>query len=63
MRGYPGLRTDLVTYPSDRIAQVMAGQKDDLVVRVYGADLTCCRHKASADTGHACRGARGGEAR
>jgi Cu/Ag efflux pump CusA len=44
--GYPGLRTDLVTYPSDRIAQVMAGQKDDLVVRVYGADLTVLQNKA-----------------
>src|SRR5262249_33308897 len=46
MSGYPGLRTDLVTYPTDRIAQVMAGQKDDLVVRVYGADLTVLQHKA-----------------
>src|SRR6266487_4255752 len=46
MSGYPGLRTDLVTYPSDRIAQVMAGQKDDLVVRVYGADLTVLQNKA-----------------
>src|SRR5262249_40577110 len=41
-----GLRTDLVTYPSDRIAQVMAGQRDDLVVRVYGADLTVLQEKA-----------------
>jgi Cu/Ag efflux pump CusA len=46
MSGYPGLRTGLVTYPSDRVAQVMAGQKDDLVVRVYGADLTVLQHKA-----------------
>jgi Cu/Ag efflux pump CusA len=46
MTGYPGLRTDLSTYPSDRMAQVMAGQKDDLVVRVYGADLTVLQHKA-----------------
>jgi Cu/Ag efflux pump CusA len=46
MGGYPGLRTDLLTYPSDRIAQVMAGQKDDLVVRVYGADLTVLQAKA-----------------
>jgi Cu/Ag efflux pump CusA len=46
MRGYPGLRTDLLTYPDDRIAQVMAGQKDDLVVRVYGADLTVLQDKA-----------------
>ena len=46
MSGYPGLRADLVTYPTDRVAQVMAGQKDDLVVRVYGADLTVLRGKA-----------------
>ena len=44
--GYPGLRTDLVTYPSDRVAQVTAGQRDDLVVRVYGADLTVLQHQA-----------------
>ena len=46
MHWYPGLRTTLVTYPSDRIAQVSAGQQDDLVVRVYGADLTVLQHKA-----------------
>jgi Cu/Ag efflux pump CusA len=46
MRGYPGLRTDVVTYPSDRVAQLMAGQRDDLVVRVYGADLTVLQRKA-----------------
>jgi Cu/Ag efflux pump CusA len=46
MSGYPGLRTDLVTYSSDRVAQVMAGQKDDLVVRVYGADLTVLQDRA-----------------
>jgi Cu/Ag efflux pump CusA len=46
MSGYPGLRTDLLTYPTDRVAQVMAGQKDDLVVRVYGADLDVLQAKA-----------------
>jgi len=46
MHGYPGLRTGLVTYPGDRVAQAMAGQQDDLVVRVYGADLTVLQHKA-----------------
>ncbi len=46
MSGYPGLRADLVTYPTDRVAQVTAGQKDDLVVRVYGADLTVLQGKA-----------------
>ena len=46
MHGYPGLRTDLVTYPGDRIGQVTADQRDDLVVRVYGADLGMLQHKA-----------------
>jgi Cu/Ag efflux pump CusA len=46
MRGYPGLRTDLVTYPGDRVSQLLAGQRDDLVVRVYGADLTVLQRKA-----------------
>ncbi|MGN6174421.1 MAG: efflux RND transporter permease subunit, partial [Streptosporangiaceae bacterium] len=46
MRGYPGLRANLVTYPSDRIAQTASGADDDLVVRVYGADLTTLQRKA-----------------
>jgi Cu/Ag efflux pump CusA len=46
IRGYPGLRTDLVTYPGDRVGQVTAAQRDDLVVRVYGADLNVLQQKA-----------------
>ena len=46
MHGYPGLRTDLVTYPGDRVGQVTAEQRDDLVVRVYGADLNVLQQKA-----------------
>jgi len=46
MHQYPGLRTDLDTYPGDRVTRVTAGQHDDLVVRVYGADLTVLQHKA-----------------
>jgi Cu/Ag efflux pump CusA len=46
MHGYPGLRTDLVTYPGDRVGQVEATQRDDLVVRVYGADLGVLQRKA-----------------
>ncbi len=46
MKGYPGLRTDLVTYPGDRVGQVTATQRDDLVVRVYGADLNVLQQKA-----------------
>ena len=46
MHGYPGLRTDLVTYPGDRVGQVTASERDDLVVRVYGADLSVLQQKA-----------------
>jgi Cu/Ag efflux pump CusA len=46
MHGYPGLRTDLVTYPGDRVGQVTASERDDLVVRVYGADLNVLQQKA-----------------
>jgi Cu/Ag efflux pump CusA len=44
---YPGLRTHLGTYPGDRIAQVASVQNDDLVVRVFGADLGTLQHKAN----------------
>ncbi|HEV2241250.1 MAG TPA: efflux RND transporter permease subunit, partial [Streptosporangiaceae bacterium] len=44
---YPGLRTHLGTYPGDRIAQVASAQNDDLVVRVFGADLATLQHKAN----------------
>src|SRR6266568_2247310 len=46
MHGYPGLRTALVTYPGDRVGQVTAGQRDDLVVRVHGPDLNVLQQKA-----------------
>ena len=46
MHGYPGVRTHVVNYPATRIAQVASGQADDLVVRVYGADLNVLQHKA-----------------
>jgi Cu/Ag efflux pump CusA len=47
MRGYPGLKFSLGSYPSDRIAQVASGQNDDLLVRVYGADLVTLQRKAA----------------
>ena len=61
MHGYPGLRTDLVTYPGDRVGQVTADQRDDLIVRVYGADLNVLQQKAARRTGHADPGVRRGE--
>jgi len=46
LTGYPGLRSDLVTYPQDRVSTVSAGTPDSLVVRVYGTDLDVLRQKA-----------------
>jgi Cu/Ag efflux pump CusA len=44
--GYPGLKSDVMTYAADRLATVAAGTGDDLVVRVYGQDLTTLRSTA-----------------
>jgi Cu/Ag efflux pump CusA len=46
IRGYSGVRAHLVDYPATRIAQVSSGQDGDLVVRVYGPDLTTLQHTA-----------------
>jgi Cu/Ag efflux pump CusA len=46
LSGYPGLRSDLVSYPQDRVKEVQAGTNDDLVVRVYGQDLGVLQAKA-----------------
>ena len=46
IRGYPGLRSDLVPYPQDRVRVIQEGTSDALVVRVYGADLDVLKQKA-----------------
>jgi Cu/Ag efflux pump CusA len=46
LRGYPGLRSDLRTYPDDRVGRLLADASSDLIVRVYGADLTVLQDKA-----------------
>jgi len=46
VHSYPGLKANLVTYPTERVAQMTSGSTDDLVVRVYGADLTTLQRKA-----------------
>jgi Cu/Ag efflux pump CusA len=46
LRGYPGVRSSLGSYPSDRVAEVASGQGEDLIVRVYGADLATLQRKA-----------------
>jgi CzcA family heavy metal efflux pump len=43
--GYPGLDGELLTYPKQRIDEVLTGG-DDIVVRVYGQDLDVLRGKA-----------------
>ena len=46
VRSYPGLDTDVQTYPEERITQLLGGDEDAVVVRVYGQDLDVLRSKA-----------------
>jgi len=46
LKGYPGLQADLGTYPDAQIAQLTAAGKNDLIVRVYGADIPTLAAKA-----------------
>jgi Cu/Ag efflux pump CusA len=45
-RGYAGILSNLLTYPSKRVTEVAAGTRDDLVVRVYGEDFSTLAAKA-----------------
>jgi hypothetical protein len=45
--GYPGLHTSVRTYAEDRVAAAQDKIGDELVVRVYGADLSTLRDTAS----------------
>ena len=44
--GYPGLGTAIVTYPQERINEVLSGTGHDAVVRIYGHDLSVLRDRA-----------------
>jgi CzcA family heavy metal efflux pump len=44
--GYPGLDGELLTYPKQRIDQVLTGPGGGMVVRIYGQDLDVLRGKA-----------------
>jgi CzcA family heavy metal efflux pump len=44
--GYPGLDGEVLTYPTQRIDNLLTGSDDGLVVRVYGQDLDVLRSKA-----------------
>lgn len=46
VRGYPGLKRDVVTYPSARIEQVLSGSDAPVTVRIFGQDLAILRDKA-----------------
>jgi Cu/Ag efflux pump CusA len=47
MRDFSGVRATLLTYPAGQVAQAASGQRDNLVVRVYGADLGTLQAKAA----------------
>src|SRR6266508_2220860 len=44
--GYPGLDGEVLTYPTQRIDDILTGSGDGLVVRVYGQDLDVLGSKA-----------------
>jgi Cu/Ag efflux pump CusA len=46
LHGYPGLHSELVTYPEDRVRAVQTGTSNNLVVRLYGSDLSVLHNKA-----------------
>ncbi len=46
VEGFPGLRTDVTTYPEQRLRAVQTGSAAELVVRVYGRDYDVLRDKA-----------------
>lgn len=46
VQGYPGLDRGVVTYPEERIGQVLAGSGDPVAVRIFGQDLEILSSKA-----------------
>ena len=44
--GYPGLEDDVLTYPEERVTDVLHGTDDDIVVRIYGENAEVRRTKA-----------------
>jgi Cu/Ag efflux pump CusA len=44
--GYPGLRTSVANYSTDRTNEVLAGSADPVVVRIYGTDYGVLQSKA-----------------
>lgn len=46
LANYPDISHDVLTYPEQRITDVLQGTDEDVVVRIYGADLEILRSKA-----------------
>jgi Cu/Ag efflux pump CusA len=46
VHGYPGLRSEVLTYTEDRVRAAKTGTSDPLVVRLFGTDLTELSSKA-----------------
>jgi len=46
VHGYPGLKSEVLTYTEDRVRAAKTGTSDPLVVRLYGTDLTELASKA-----------------
>lgn len=44
--GYPGLGTAVLTYPEERIDQILSDSDHDVVVRVYGQEPSILRERA-----------------
>jgi CzcA family heavy metal efflux pump len=46
LAGYPGLSPDVLTYPEERVTDVLQGTDEDIVVRLYGSNTEVLRSKA-----------------
>jgi Cu/Ag efflux pump CusA len=46
VKGYPGLDSDVMTYPQERFKEAGTGADEPVVVRLYGSDLDVLRPKA-----------------
>jgi Cu/Ag efflux pump CusA len=46
LRGYPGVHSDLLTYPEDRVSAAGSGIDGAFVVRIYGLDLDVMQRTA-----------------
>src|SRR5262249_62324532 len=45
VNGYPGINNEVMTYPEERLREVLGGQADAMVVRLYGQDFATLNTK------------------